>query len=132
MASELKAGIVDTYVVSGHGLNNPANFTTTDKLYLLSPKEVYGSDTWYNNTEFLQTRQLDYYKNSGVSQSNYGGTVSNLSGAIKQYNVSNTNWWLRAASSYNSNKFYGVTTSGDWYDPDATRTYGVAPAFRIE
>ena len=28
LASELKAGIVDTYVVSGHGLNNPANFTT--------------------------------------------------------------------------------------------------------
>ena len=113
LPSDLKSKIIDTYVVSGHG-----------KKYLLSTMEVWGSNPGGYDTATAETRQLDYYKAQGVTTSNY-------SGAIKQYNGSNIGWWLRAASSYYSNTFYYVFTSGDWYNPSASNTYGVAPAFRI-
>lgn len=124
LPSELKNGIIDTYVVSGHGKNDPANFTSTDKLYLLSTMEVWGSNPGGYDTATAETRQLDYYKSQGV-------TTSNISGAIKQYNGSNTKWWLRAAISNDSSSFYFVYTSGDWSGTNAFFTYGVAPAFRI-
>ena len=126
LPSELKNGIIDTYVVSGHGKNDPANFTSTDKLYLLSTMEVWGSNPGYD-TATAETRQLDYYKAQGV-------TTSNKSGAIKQYNGSNTSWWLRAASSsssYDRSYFYYVYAAGDRDTSPAGFTYGVAPAFRI-
>ena len=123
LPSELKAGIIDTYVVSGHGSSESTNFASTDKLYLLSPKEVLGSNR-ENDTATAETRQLDYYKEKGVTTSNY-------SGAIKRYNGSNSYWWLRAALSNTSNRFYIVFTTGDWSHAIASYTYGVAPAFRI-
>ena len=124
LPSELKNGIIDTYVVSGHGKNDSANFTSTDKLYLLSTMEVWGSIPGGYDTATAETRQLDYYKAQGV-------TTSNKSGAIKQYNGSNSNWWLRAAYSSNSIYFYSVTLSGHWGSSDADNFHGVAPAFRI-
>ena len=128
LPSELKNGIIDTYVVSGHGKNDPANFTSTDKLYLLSTKEVYGKDGTSNvinyDTAEAETRQLDYYKEKGVTTSNY-------SGAKKQYNGSNSYWWLRAADFNISDAFYALKTSGGWNYYYPTNTYGVAPAFRI-
>ena len=128
LPSELKNGIINTYVVSGHGSSESTNFTSTDKLYLLSTKEVWGkegtSNVINNDTTDAYTRQLDYYKEKGVTTSSYGG-------AIKQYNGSNTRWWLRAASSSGSGSFYIVYTGGDWSHNIANKTYGVAPAFRI-
>ena len=118
LPSELKNGIIDTYVVSGHGKNDP-NFTSTDKLYLLSTMEVWGSNPGGYDTATAKTRQLDYYKERGDR------------GAIKQYNGSNSEWWLRAAYSYNSLNFYAVTTIGRSTSRNANDTYGVAPAFRI-
>ena len=121
LPSELKNGIIDTYVVSGHGKNDPANFTSTDKLYLLSTKEVWGKEGTSNvinyDTTDAYTRQLDYYKAQGV-------TTSNFIGAMK-----NGSWWLRAAYSNNSDTFYRVSTNGDWHYYSGS--YGVAPAFRI-
>ena len=123
LPSDLKSKIIDTYVVSGHGFSESTNFTSTDKLYLLSTKEVWGSNPGYD-TATAETRQLDYYKEKGVTTSNY-------SGAIKQYNGSNSYWWLRAAYSNRSNRFYSVGAYGAWYNSTANYTYGVAPAFRI-
>ena len=124
LPSELKNGIIDTYVVSGHGKNDPANFTSTDKLYLLSTKEVWGKEGTSNvindDTTDAYTRQLDYYKAQGVTTSNY-------SGAKKQYGF----WWLRAAASNTSNRFYSVNMYGDWNNYNASSSNGVAPAFRI-
>lgn len=129
LPSELKNGIIDTYVVSGHGSSHSANFTSTDKLYLLSTKEVWGKEATSNvinyDTTDAYTRQLDYYKAQGVTTSNY-------SGAKKKYNGSwYGSWWLRAADSSNSIYFYHVNTNGDWLYKTANRSYGVAPAFRI-
>ena len=128
LPSELKNGIIDTTVVSGHGSSDSANFTSTDKLYLLSTKEVWGKEGTSNvvtaDTAEAETRQLDYYKAQGVTTSNY-------SGAKKQYNGSNIGWWLRAAYSSNGTGFYNVYTSGAWSYINAYGSSGVAPAFRI-
>lgn len=128
LPSELRNGIIDTFVVSGHGPEDSSNFTSTDKLYLLSTKEVWGKEgtfnVIYNDTAEAETRQLDYYKSQGV-------TTSNNSGAIKQYNGAYSEWWLRAAGSYIGNNFYLVTTRGYWLTKSADYTYGIAPAFRI-
>ena len=126
--SEIKNAIIDTTVVSGHGnTSGETNFTSTDKLYLLSTAEVWSqgsSNTISNDTARDVTRQLDYYKNLGTSTSNY-------SGAIKKNGTSAQWWWLRAANSNSTYIFLIVNNSGDWASSSATSTYGVAPAFRL-
>ena len=120
---EIKNAIIDTTVVSGHGREDAENFTSTDKLYLLSTAEVWANgqscDTARDNT-----RQLDYYKNLGTSTSNY-------SGAIKKSESSAVLWWLRAAYSIYTNNFLTVNDHGGWRSDDAYATRGVAPAFRL-
>ena len=50
LPTTLKNAIIDTTVVSGHGdVAGETNFTSTDKLYLLSTKEV-GFDVIYDST----------------------------------------------------------------------------------
>ena len=117
LPSDLQNVIATTTVVSGH------ESTSSDKLYLLSTKEVWNGGTGYDTAE-AETRQLDYYKNNGVTKSNY-------SGAIKQYNGTNTIWWLRSAYSSATNFFFLVADSGGWSFSIANGTSGVAPAFRI-
>lgn len=129
LPSDLQNVIIDTYSVSGHGSQNGAtNFTSTDKLYLLSTKEVWGKDGTSNTIEYdsaeAETRQLDYYKNNGVTTDSY-------SGAVKTYQESSNFWWLRAANSNYSDRFYFVVPPGSWYYTTARTSYGVAPAFRI-
>ena len=123
--SEIKNAIIDTTVVSGHGsTSGESNFTSTDKLYLLAPKEIYTNWSYSYDTARDVTRQLDYYKNLGTSTSNY-------SGAIKKNGTSDSYWWLRAAGSYNAHIFLPVTGNGDWTYSSAASTHGVAPAFRL-
>ena len=124
LPSEIKNAIIDTTVVSGRGsTSGETNFTSTDKLYLLSTAEVWANGHSYDTARNV-TRQLDYYKNLGV-------TTSNKSGAIKKNGTSAARWWLRAAISTTSNDFYFVYKDGSCYSISATDTYGVAPAFRI-
>jgi len=135
LPSELQKVIIDTKVISGHGAVNKnnkrtdGNWESTDKLYLLSPHEVWADkvtsfghelDTAYN-----QTRQLDYYKTLGVTTKNY-------SSAIKQYNNSNYNWWLREAIFGNDVAFWVVSIDGNAdYNSSSYEANGFAPAFRI-
>ena len=123
LPADLQSAIMDTKVVSGHGSSDSANFTSTDKLYLLSTAEVWAQGIG-NDAGRTNTRQLDYYSAQGVTTSNY-------SGAIKQRNGSNYWWWLRAADSSYNYDFYTVGDSGDWYSNDASGKDGVSPAFRI-
>ena len=129
LPADLQSAIIDTKVVSGHGSSDSANFTSTDKLYLLSTAEVYEqgtSNTIDRDTGRANTRQLDYYT---------GVTTNSYSRAIKQLNGSNNDWWLRAASSnpyHNNSTFYCVDAIGDGYHTYYARvTNGVSPAFRI-
>ena len=149
---EVKNSIIDTVVVSGYGtFYNAGNFTSTDKLYLLSTAKVLAGTVLSisNNIKVLNekpsilllagtitscnakcdtarnvTRQLDYYKNLGITVDN------NYSGAIKKYETSNFDWWLRTPTKDASNYFtimggdypsYGLASCGK----------GVSPAFRI-
>ena len=127
----LKNAIINTTVVSGHGSNDTANFTTTDKLYLLSPHEVWedvdgdisnGID--YYDTAYSNTRQLDYYAGLNVTTSSYAE-------AIKKNNSLNTFWWLRSAYFNPYNIFFGVFGDGSFSGSSSYNTYGVSPAFRI-
>ena len=124
---EIKNAIIDTTVVSGHGKSDTENFTSTDKLYLLSTAEVWSqgsSNTISTDTARDNTRQLDYYKNLGTSTSNY-------SGAIKKNGTSASRWWLRAAYSNTAFTFLFVSDSGGWSANNASIASGVAPAFRL-
>ena len=128
LPSELRNVIIDTATVSGHGsTSGETNFTSTDKLYLLSTAEVWAqgsSSTISTDSARNNTRQLDYYNNLGTSTSNY-------SGAIKKKEASAAIWWLRSAGSGDNNYFYAVNDRGDWSRTDANATRGVSPAFRI-
>ena len=126
--SEIKNAIIDTTVVSGHGdTSGETNFTSKDKLYLLSTAEVWAqgsSNTIEYDTARDVTRQLDYYKNLGTSTRNYSGAIKK-NGTIADY------WWLRAASSDSTDIFLHVNSNGDWISDGASSTLGVAPAFRL-
>ncbi len=128
LPEDLKQVIIDTKVISSHGSGDYSNFTSTDKLYLLATKEIYGKEGTSNlvvhDSSDNQTRQLDYYKNQKVTTNNYAGT-------IKQFHDSNNIWWTRSSYSYNSARFYVVSSTGSWHDYNANSVYGVAPTFRI-
>ena len=123
--SELKNAIIDTKVVSGHGsTSGETNFTSTDKLYLLAPKEIYTNFSSSYDTAKDLTRTLDYYTSIGVTTSNY-------SEAIKKNGISASIWWLRAATSSSTYSFLSVYDNGGWANEPASISRGVAPAFRL-
>ena len=125
---ELKNGIIlPTKVVSGHGLTpGESNFTSVDKIYLLSYVEIWGQNSIYDSLE-LQidgvtdgTRQLEYYVNN----------TSNISKMNKPTNGTPYTWWLRSAySATNSHFNFAITTI--MTNGFADESEGVAPAFRI-
>ena len=122
---DLRNIIIDTIVVSGHGKSNSTNFVTTDKLYLLAPKEIFSN--WSNSYDTAKslTRTFDYYISAGVTTSNY-------SDAKKYKGTSAYYWWLRSAYSTSNSDFFRVNRSGGWSGSNtATAANGVSPAFRI-
>ena len=124
LPSDLQGVIISTKVISSHGkTSGETNFTSSDKLYLLSIKEVWNDGTGYATAE-AETKQLDYYKSKGV-------TPQNASEAIKQYNGSAYWWWLRGATTSFTDTFYRVSNLGEWSSDYASYTRGVSPAFRI-
>ncbi|UKI58719.1 MAG: DUF6273 domain-containing protein [Clostridium sp.] len=123
--SEIKNAIIDTTVVSGYGsTSGETNFTSTDKLYLLAPKEIYTNFSSSGDAAKDLTRTLDYYTSIGVTTSSY-------SGAIKKNGTSAKLWWLRTAYSNDTSGFLIVGTSGDWGIGIAGGRSDVAPAFRL-
>ena len=125
LPSELQNVISLTKVISGHGsTTGETNFETQDKLYLLNAQEVWNGNLF--DTSVGTSRQLDYYKNKGVTTDNYAG-------AIKQYNGSNLDWWLRSARRYGTTYFLTAENSGSGLSSfdNANNSNGVSPAFRI-
>ena len=130
LPADLKSKIIETTIVSGHGSTaGETNFTSTDKIFLFSTKEVYGkagtSNVVENDTAEAETRQLDYFSFKKVTTSNYSLLIKR--------NLSNqtTSWWLRSALSNSNNKFYHVNSAGGWSEISGYSGYGVSPAFRI-
>ena len=129
LPSDLKNIIITTKVISGHGIGDTTNLISeNDKVYLLSSHELWSNKITYNSndvdTAYSQTRQLDYYKNNGV-------TTSNSSLAIKKYNFITNHWWLRTPNFDGNNNFLIVGSNGYWYGSKSSALYGFSPAFRI-
>ena len=133
--SDLKAVIIDTFVVSNHNDTSTENYETVDKLYLPATKEVYGK----KGTQVLipgdssepYTRQFDYYEKKGLSTNpdTYGPDKKKYKG---NYSV----WGMRSVfinPIYPGDKFYwyGVyASSGGWGD-QASLSMFMSPVFRI-
>ncbi|MBQ6135176.1 MAG: hypothetical protein IJI60_02540 [Bacilli bacterium] len=132
LPTELKNGVIDTTVVSGHGSTvGEENFVSSDKLYLLSSHEVVedvdndnttGID--YIDTAYYSTRQLDYYEALEVTTTDYEEL-------IKQYDGSDSAWWLRFAYIDDAVSFYRIDPTGAMGNNFSDYQVGVSPAFRI-
>ena len=121
LPEDLKKVLIDTYVVSGYGSDDSANFESIDKLFLLSVKEVINSTS--SDTSASQTRQLDYYSVNNIT---------NFHQATKYFiNGSYTYWWLRSAIEGYNNYFWYVANGGGMSEHIASASRGVSPAFRI-
>ena len=123
LPSDLQNVIIDTKVVSGHGSSDSTNFTSIDKIYLLSGKEIWNAAITLDTAADF-SRQLDYYKLKGV-------TVTTFSGTIKNRNGKATYWWLRTAFPSDNSSFRYVYGTGSGNSVSATSVYSFAPAFRI-
>ena len=124
LPTKLKEGIISTTAVSGHGsTSGETNFTTTDKVYLLSTQEVWGGNLGYD-TATSETRQLDYYASKGVTGTSYSDVIKNLNGNAKR-------WWIRSAYSPYADGFYFASDKGAANGIAAHAVEGVSPAFRI-
>ena len=127
----IRTNIALTTVVSGHGKNDSENFTTQDKLYLLTPTEVVGLEGDYSTYDELDknsTRQLDYYNYVGVRNDQDHTYVS------KNYNNVASDWWCRTASGNNANDFFRIFERENWTIWDYRLSYeelGVSPAFKF-
>ena len=127
LPSELQSVITSTKVISGHGnTSGETNFKTHDKLYLLSSEEIYGNYESLGyakmDTSYGTSKQLDYYKNQGVTAEEYDNASKRHQGLPKPF-------WLRSAASTSTTEV--IQCDGDWVIYDANDAVGVSPAFRI-
>ena len=123
---DLKTGVINTYVVSGHGKEDNTNFITDDKLYLLSDKEITGRDQSKFDSSSYLTRHLDYYLMMNINKD----FTTELR---KKYNGKVEYWRLRTADYESFQTFACVGFQGEVYGGSYGPSYlfGVSPAFRI-
>ena len=125
LPSELRNAIINTKVVSGHIDSETENYTSTDKLYLLSIPEIWNdwsslSSTGYYDTASKLTRTLDYYILKGT-------TAENSRGAAKESEAGDS-WSIRTVV---SDRFYYINGDGNLREEHPDFEMGVSPAFRI-
>lgn len=126
LPNDLKDVIINTNVISGYGINGTANFETTDKLFLLDSREIYGpSFTHQNSTAKDSQRQLDCYNNLGIT------TTNRLAVGHKNLSGSAIVCWLRSASTANDYQFFRLDTNGSSATGSGRYSCGVVPVFRI-
>ena len=128
LPSDLQNVIKATKVISSHGKSDSANFETQDKLYLLSLEEIYGdfaiSSSADDDTSVGTSKQLDYYKNLGVTMGSYKE-------AKKLYNGRICECWFRSVASRATSIIYSIMGAGNIGGLSASIPYGVSPAFQI-
>ena len=106
---------------TGSSSTAAANVTaTTEKFFLLSEYEVFGTTTYANTNEASKQAQYAYYS-AGNSKIKY------------KHNATTTaaNWWLRSPCRSNSNIFVFVTTGGTVINASAYNSLGFAPGFCV-
>ena len=105
----------------GNSSNVAANVTASvDYLPLLAEFEIFGSRSYANQYEQNSQQQYEYYS-SGNSKVKYKHSSSGTSAG----------WWERSAYCIGADNFCFVRRDGnaDYYI--ASRSYGLAPAFRV-
>lgn len=110
MPTEVQNGIREVNKPTSAGSKSSTITTSSDKLFLLSEIEIFGSNTYSKAGE---GSKYAYYS-AGNSK------VKNFSGSVDL-------WWERSPAS--SIYFCGVTSSGSSYYYNAPRSYGVAFGF---
>ncbi len=128
LPGELQDIIINTNVISGHNRAETSNIITNDKLYLLSVTEIKKIDNSSNipnyDSAWDSTRQLDYYKNNNV-------TESNIAVCIKKNGTYEERWWLRTVYKNNDYYFFAINHNGINLERSCIYETGVSPAFRI-
>ena len=120
LPSDLRNIIINTNVISGYGRSDyGTNHISTDKVYLFSVKEIFGTVSSSHDSLDKQTRQLDYYALTGVAPSS------------KAEAKKGSEWWLRSVSNETSSEFYYVSYNGYYETGYVYFERGISPAFRI-
>ena len=112
MPSEVQAGIKEVNKLTSAGNLSSTINTTTDKLFLLSEIEIFGSVTQSKSGE---GSQYDYYSAGNT-------TVKNLNGSASI-------WWERSPYGYVNQYFCRVVSGGTSNANLASELYGTAFAF---
>ena len=114
--SDLRDLIINTTVVSSHNSAESSNYTTVDKIYLLSTKEVGFNNTSQDSVQ-AETVRLDYYATRSAKKTNGG---------------SNINVYLRTFQSNSSTDCRHVDINGGSYSSRCKwSNFGISPAFRL-
>lgn len=112
MPTEVQNGIREVSKLTSAGRQSAAINTTSDKLFLLSEVEIFGSTVYSVAGEGTQ---YDYYK-AGNSR-------------VKKKNGSATVWWGRSPRASSTGNFCLVSTRGRTSSIGANNAYGVAFCF---
>ena len=124
LPDELKKGVIDTNVVYPDKETNSYHFMT-DKIYLLSLKELSGREDKYSDTDAKHTRQLDYYAEEQAAGKEYS--------IVKKYDGKASAWGLRSISQ-GRGRLDRIDARGELVDPlksFESEPFGISPAFRI-
>lgn len=106
----------NTYESPDSTVTKNTKYTLTDKFYLPSQKEIFGSTS---ETVADASVLFPYYQ---------GATNADR---IKYRNGSAAHWWLRSASSWNANDVRFVGSDGSLTNTIAVISYGCSPACTI-
>lgn len=124
LPSDLRAVMkpMTIYTDNTGGGSNTASYVTAsvDYLPLLAEFEIFGTRTYANSAEQNYQQQYAYYS-AGNSKVKYRHSATG----------STAYWWERSPTSYNSNSFCSVTTTGTATAAHARNSSGLAPAFRV-
>lgn len=106
---------------TGRNNNTASSVTaTSDKIFLLSEFEVFGTRTYANNAEQNYQKQYNYYKN-GNSKIRFKHNDT----------FSACYWWLRSPHAASTSSFCLVHPSGIPSDGNASYSLGFAPGFVV-
>ena len=112
-------GAVDKQVARNTVTDGGGQDLFSDKVFLLSRKEVFGGD------EGTVTGENAYAWYSALAES---PTSAAMAGRIKYLSGSARNWWLRSPTVGNSVNPRSVSTTGHVSSGNASSSYGLAPA----
>lgn len=112
MSAEDKAIFTQFKTVTANPYNGTSLETSVDYLALLAEKEIFGAETYSNNTEANALTQFDYYKPENSH--------------IKTVNGSQDYWWQRSPEKNYDSAFCLTNIGGASFNP-AIDKFGISP-----